>query len=184
MWRNTEHSYGWIAILLHWSIAFLFLAQLGLGLTMVHIADQRRAFDLIQLHKSLGFLILALAALRLCWWIIEKHPGLPASTPRFEGLAAHVSHALLYAMQFVLPLTGWTLVSVSMLGIPSMPFNLFVMPNLPLAPGEAREAAFGEVHEWLAWAALGLIALHGAAALFHHFHRRDGVLTRMLRPRD
>jgi cytochrome b561 len=37
-----------------------------------------------------------------------------------------------------------------------------------------------EVHEWLANGLLAVAALHAAAALWHHFVRRDDVLTRML----
>ncbi|MBV9557706.1 MAG: cytochrome b/b6 domain-containing protein, partial [Pseudolabrys sp.] len=39
----------------------------------------------------------------------------------------------------------------------------------------------GNVHELLAWyVMLAVIGLHVAAALYHYFVRRDGVLQRML----
>jgi len=38
----------------------------------------------------------------------------------------------------------------------------------------------GDVHTFLAWTLLVLIGLHIAAALYHYFVRRDGVLQRML----
>jgi superoxide oxidase len=37
-----------------------------------------------------------------------------------------------------------------------------------------------EVHQVLAYCLFGLAALHAAAALYHHFVRRNGVLLRML----
>ena len=38
----------------------------------------------------------------------------------------------------------------------------------------------GDVHTFLAWMLVVLIGLHVAAALYHYFVRRDGVLQRML----
>ena len=51
-----------------------------------------------------------------------------------------------------------------------------------LAP-QAYAAAMkllGEAHETAAWALIGMVALHAAAALWHHFVRRDNVLRAML----
>jgi cytochrome b561 len=36
------------------------------------------------------------------------------------------------------------------------------------------------VHEWLAYALIGVVVLHAAAALYHHFALRDLVMRRML----
>lgn len=63
-----------------------------------------------------------------------------------------------------------------------MPFNLFVMPNLPLAESDAAESFWTSAHWYLAYAGAALVALHVAAALRHHFLLRDGVLTRMITP--
>lgn len=180
--RNSGEGYGWVAILLHWSIALVFLCQLALGLAMSRIADQRSAFELIQLHKSLGFLILGLAVLRLAWRFSSVRPASPAGMSSLEKGAAHAVHALLYALQFALPLTGWALVSASVLAIPTMPFGLLVIPNLPVGSTEAAEMLWSTVHAWLAYAAIGVVALHAAAALHHHVVRRDAVLARMLAP--
>ncbi|TIT74831.1 MAG: cytochrome b, partial [Mesorhizobium sp.] len=80
------------------------------------------------------------------------------------------------------PLSGWALVSVSTLEIPSMPFNLFVMPNLPLAVSDAAESFWTAAHWYLAYAGIALVALHILAALRHHFWLRDSVLARMITP--
>ncbi len=180
--RNTEARYGWIAILLHWLIAVLFIGQLALGLAMVRVAGQRSAFELIQLHKSVGFLLLGLVALRLGWRLANVTPQLPPGTGLLERRAAPAAHLALYALQLLLPLTGWALVSASVLEIPSMPFDLFVMPNLPVAVSDAGEAWWQAAHAYLAYAAVGLVAVHVLAALRHHFRLGDTVLTRMISP--
>ncbi len=180
--RNTRVRYGWIAILLHWLIGLLFIGQIMLGLAMVRVASQRTAFELIQLHKSFGFLLLGLVALRLGWRLANVMPQLPAETGALERREAPAAHLALYALQLALPLTGWALVSASVLEIPSMPFDLFVMPNLPVAVSNADEAWWRAAHAYLAYAAIVLVVVHVLAALRHHFWLKDTVLTRMISP--
>ncbi len=182
--RNTPARYGWAAILFHWIVAVLFIGQFVLGLVMTRTASQRTAFELIQLHKSFSFLLLGLALLRIGWRLGNPAPALPRSVPPFERRSAPLAHFVLYALQFALPLTGWTLVSVSMLEVPSVPFGLFVVPNLPLAVSDAAERFWSVAHAWLAYGAMALVGLHVAAALRHHFWLRDGVLARILAPRS
>ncbi|MBZ9996325.1 cytochrome b [Mesorhizobium sp. BH1-1-4] len=179
---NTPTRYSWATILLHWLIALIFIGQLVLGFVMVRIESQRAAFELIQLHKSFGFLLLGLIILRIAWRLGNKAPPLPPSVGPLERRTAPLAHLALYAFQLALPLSGWALVSVSTLEIPSMPFNLFVMPNLPLIESDAAESFWASAHWYLAYAGAALVALHVAAALRHHFLLRDQVLTRMITP--
>ena len=179
---NSTTRYGWAAITLHWLIAAIFIGQFALGFVMVRLSSQRTAFELIQLHKSFGFLLLGLVILRIAWRLGNAAPALPRAVGPFERRTAPLAHLALYAFQLALPLSGWALVSVSMLEIPSMPFNLFVMPNLPLAESDAAEGFWTAAHWYLAYAGMVLVALHLAAALRHHFWLRDTVLTRMITP--
>lgn len=179
---NTKQSYGLISILFHWTIAPLFIAQLVLGFVMIRLTDQRLGFELIQLHKSLGFLILALAIPRLLWRLASKSPSFPKRMSRTERGAAMVSHSALYGLMFILPLTGWILVSVSTLGIVTLAFNSIVIPNIPLTPSDAAETFWSTVHGLLGFATAGLVTLHICAGLWHQFVRRDGLLKRILVP--
>ena len=177
---NTATRYGWAMIVLHWLIGIIFIGQFVLSFVMVRIESQRTAFELIQLHKSFGFLLLGLIILRIAWRFGNAAPALPASVGALERRTAPLAHLALYAFQLALPLSGWALVSVSTLEIPSMPFNLFVMPNLPLAESDAAESFWAAAHWYLAYAGIALVALHVAAAFRHHFWLRDTVLTRMI----
>lgn len=179
---NSTTRYGWAAIFLHWLIALIFIGQFALGFVMVRLTSQRSAFELIQLHKSFGFLLLGLIILRIAWRIGNAAPALPRSVGPLERRTAPLAHFALYAFQLALPLSGWALVSVSMLEIPSVPFNLFVMPNLPLAESDAAESFWAAAHWYLAYAGIALVALHALAALRHHFWLKDTVLTRMITP--
>lgn len=179
---NTPTRYGWPTIILHWLIAVISIGQFVLGFVMVRTTSQRMAFELIQLHKSFGFLLLGLIILRIAWRLRNAAPPLPPSVGTLERKAAPLAHLALYAFQVALPLSGWALVSVSTLEIPSMPFNLFVMPDLPLAESDTSESFWAAAHWYLAYAGIALVALHMLAALRHHFLLRDSVLTRMITP--
>ena len=182
MMRNSTRGYGLVAITLHWAIAVLFVGQLVFGILMVRIQDQRLAFDLIQWHKSLGFLTLGLVLLRLSWRLANIVPALPPTLSKPEKMTAVVAHRLLYALMLLLPLTGWVMVSVSVLEIPTFAFYLFIIPHLPLAISETAEFFWIDAHAWLAYAAGVLVTAHAAAALRHHFLLRDDVLRRMIVP--
>jgi cytochrome b561 len=99
-----------------------------------------------------------------------------------EQAAAKAAHICLYAATVAVPLAGWAVVSTSPLHIPSYVFNLFVVPNLPLTVSNASEALWSSIHAFLAYAAGFIAAVHILAALRHHFHFKDDVLARMLRP--
>jgi len=179
---NTPTRYCWAMIVLHWLIGIVFIGQFVLGFVMVRTTSQRTSFELIQLHKSFGFLLLGLIVLRIAWRVGNAPPPLPRSVGTLERRTAPLAHFALYAFQIALPLSGWALVSVSTLEIPTMPFDLFVMPNLPLAESDAAESFWAAAHWYLAYAGIALVALHVAAALRHHFMLRDRVLTRMITP--
>jgi cytochrome b561 len=109
MMRNTSSGYGLVSIVLHWTMAFLFAGQVALGLAMVRIQDQRLAFDLIQWHKSLGFLLLGLVLLRIGWRLSGTVPS-PRPGPSWERRVATLDHRALYILMVAIPLTGWVLV--------------------------------------------------------------------------
>ena len=53
------------------------------------------------------------------------------------------------------------------------------VPQL-LEAGSPYRKLLEATHEWLAYALVAVVAVHAAAALYHHFVRRDPVLRRML----
>ena len=104
--------------------------------------------------------------------------------PGWQRAGAHLTHFALYLLLIAMPLSGWLMVSTSTLGIPTLYFNLFQVPHLPvpafLGEPAVAEATLKEVHETLALLLIIVVVLHIAAALKHHFVDRDDVLTRMV----
>ena len=159
--------YSRVAILFHWTIAALVLANLWIGL----IGGSMSA------HKAIGITVLVLTLGRIGWRLGHASPPLPAGTPAWERLAAQSTHALFYLLLIVLPMSGWAMVS----GAKRYPldwFGLFPIPYLPISDSAAHLGH--ELHEVVGLGMAGLVALHVAAALRHHFLLRDGVLARML----
>jgi cytochrome b561 len=185
MLRNTSTGYGAIAIAFHWAMAVLIIGMLALGIYMHELPPTEQAtFQLYQLHKSIGFVVLALAVVRLAWRLINPAPRLPSGMHPLEKLAAHLGHIGIYLLIFAIPISGWFMVSASPWGIPTILFNVFPVPHLPipesLGSKDQAEGFFKLLHEYGAFLLIGLIVVHIAAALKHHFIARDETLKRMV----
>ncbi|MCB1447042.1 MAG: cytochrome b [Rhizobiaceae bacterium] len=183
MIRNTKSSWGLVSILFHWTMAALFLGQFWLGWHMQGVRSLFDRYTLVQWHKSLGFLILGLAVLRLIWAVTSRRPELPEAMPAGERALARGSHVALYVALFLVPSTGWAVVSASPLPIASRFFGLFVVPSLPTGVSLHTQQLWSSLHGFLAYAAIFLVGVHALAAFRHHVRNRDGVLMRMIRPR-
>lgn len=182
---GRSKSYDAFAIFLHWVMALGIITLIVIGLIMTHV--KLKPFDLFrlyQLHKSIGITILLAAFLRLAWRLMHKPPALPVAMPPLERKAAETSHLLLYFYLFVLPLTGWAVVSAAVLNIPTRLYGIIPWPHLPILPNLKHKAPVEHVlaliHTYLAWTLIAVLVLHAAAALRHHFILHDDILTRML----
>jgi cytochrome b561 len=161
----------------HWLIAALVVAQVALGIAAISWRLSPTKLNLFVWHKSTGMLILALVALRLIWRLSHAVPALPADTPRWERAAARTSHFLLYVLLIAVPLSGWVIASAS-----GIPFSIFWRIPLPEIVGVDKPTAdmAARIHLWLVVAFAALLVVHVAAALRHHFVKRNDVLSRML----
>ena len=189
--------YSGVAIALHWLIALSIISMIPMGLWMSRaITDpeqQALAYRVFQIHKSVGFLILALTVLRVLWRLTHPVPALPAEMKGWEQFAARATHVAFYALMVALPLSGWAYVSTGWavatdtpLAVATSWFGLFGVPHLGfiehMAEGARRAIAFAAMgaHSLMAWGAVVLILMHVGAALKHQFINRDGVLSHMV----
>jgi cytochrome b561 len=174
--KSTER-YGAVAQLLHWSIVALIITQFVLANKADSLSLGPAKIAVLAQHKSFGMTIFALAVMRLLWRLANPVPPLPASTPRWQSLVAHLSHWSLYALILVTPLLGWTMSSAR--NFPVSWFGLFTLPDL-IQPDRAKYDLLHEAHEICAFTMAAIAILHAAAALKHHLFDRDNVLRRML----
>lgn len=177
MLKSDRSHWGSLAKFFHWTIVLLIIAQGTVGLIMVELPKKPSVIAVYSFHKSVGITILALACLRLLWRAFDQRPDEPLGMAHWQGLAARAGHALLYALIFVVPLTGWRFDSVAALR-PLYWFNLIPIPPLG-APDPAGKEAAAMWHEYAFWALVVVALGHAAIALIHQFVYRDNVLGRM-----
>ncbi|MEE9387657.1 MAG: cytochrome b/b6 domain-containing protein [Paracoccaceae bacterium] len=155
----NQNGYSWLQIGLHWVIALLIVFQFLFheGMEDAYKAVQKGQ-DVVgngaQIHVIVGILVLTLTLLRL---IIRFRRGVPPAVPGgfpFQELASKLAHWGLYALLILVPASG-----------------------MAAWGGGIKPAA--DVHEILTSAMIFLIALHAAAALFHHYILKDGLIKRM-----
>lgn len=160
--------------ILHWTMAALILAMLFIGIGMV--SSVAAYHDLVSIHRPLGIVILALVAIRLINRLFNPPPPLPEGMPRWQRLAAHGSHILLYGLMFAVPLVGWAMLSAAR--YPIVLYGPLQLP--PIAPQNPMLfAALRETHTVLALLLFATFLAHMGAALMHALIFRDGVFPSM-----
>ena len=180
MMRNSGGRWGYVAKALHWSAAALIITMLGLGLTMVHGGLGSGAkFETYQLHKEIGFFVLAVMLVRGLWRMANSSPAFPAAMRPWARQLARAFHLSFYILIAAMIASGWLMVSASPLPFPTHLPGGFIVPNLT-GPNTLLEARSKLIHEVLSKLLIAAIGVHIAAALKHHFVDKDRVLLRML----
>jgi cytochrome b561 len=178
--ENTEERYGVIAILFHWSMAFLVIGLAALGLYMVTLPDvgfDPKKVTLVLYHKEFGVLAFVLLSMRLVWRVAQALPRLAAELPDWQKIAARFVHLCFYALIFALPATGWLMSSAD--GIPVSFFGVFMLPDLVHRDADLFQR-YSAIHKWLGYTLILFIFAHAGAALRHHFISKDDTLRKML----
>jgi cytochrome b561 len=173
--EEAPPRYSTIAMLLHWLVALLIVANFALIYTTHHLPDDAQG-RWIDLHMSIGLTVLGLVLLRLLWRIGHRPPPLPAY-PQWERTTARAVHAALYVVMLALPLSGWIHDS-AWKDAPANPFywfGLFEWPriawikNLSQARKEVLHGDFLQAHKLFGYALYALVTAHILGALKHQF---------------
>ena len=166
--------YGTAAIAFHW-LTFLLVVIVGvLGLLHDDWPKRTQSFG-INIHALLGILLWLLLIARFTWRLRHAPPPQPEDLSDFARRFSSPVHLALYALLFVIPVLGFvTFIYHGRsfdLGLFQVDFGV-----------KKDRAVFGpteDIHGYLAYALFTVASLHAAAALWHHFYLRDGVLRRM-----
>lgn len=171
-------TYTPTARFLHWLVAAIILTIIPMGIVMSNVDLGPRGDTLYDIHRSLGFVLLPLALLRLWHRMTHPVPALPADLPGYQVLAAEATHWALYALLVLQPIIGW--IATSAYGAQINFFWLFNLPSIWPHNEPLSEKLFA-LHRWLGFLMAAILLAHIGAALFHHFVRKDNILTRMVR---
>jgi len=175
--RNTTRSWGAVSKTLHWLIVLLIIMQWVIMQRAEALPMGSDKIFVIGMHKSFGMTVFALAVIRLVWRWMNPVPTLEGLAHTWERMLAGLSHLLLYALIFAMPLTGWLMSSAR--NFPVSWFGVFTFPDL-VAPDKALFERMNDLHHALFTALLIVAALHVAGAIKHQVIDRNEVLRRML----
>ncbi|MCW1401806.1 cytochrome b/b6 domain-containing protein [Novosphingobium sp. MW5] len=197
---NQPQAWTRTARLLHWGMALAVLVEVPAGFAMAWTygskvaGDQALHLRASQTHHTLGMLILLAVLYRLFWRWKHGAPALPGGTAAWQRLAARGTQAALYLLLLLIPLSGWAALSALGAGggypAPEMWFFTHdgfasgLIPHLVEPhPWNAKVllgyGLFARAHVYMLMLGGVLVLVHGLAALYHHFIRRDGVLRQM-----
>jgi cytochrome b561 len=159
-------GYSTTQIALHWIVAVLIIGQLIFGEEIGSAFRTLRqtgvaSYDLMTLgHIGAGVLVLIFAVWRPTLRLRRGVPEPSHAGPKLVERAASLGHWAFYALMIAVPVTGL----IAWFG------------------GGIETAA--DLHELAKPVFIVLIAVNFAAALWHHFWLKDGLLNRMRRSAD
>jgi len=176
MLKNTTDSYGLMARLFHWIIFLMVLGVIAGGNIVADMPSGPGKANMLAMHKSFGFTILALVLLRLLWRLINPRPR-DLGNSEFQNKLGRTMHIFLYILLLAQPSVG--ILMSQFFAYPVSPFGLFNVPTFVNENIRLGKILL-EIHQTL-WVVLAIsVGIHVAAALKHHFIEKNRTLMRMI----
>jgi cytochrome b561 len=157
---ESKTGYSGLQIAIHWIVALLilgaFLTREGMGRALSQrIQQDLSGFDGATLHTIFGGAAFAFILVRI---VVRLKNGAPEHHGKpFEQMAVIWGHRLLYLLMIVVPALG-------------------------AASWYGKMGDLGDLHEIAGKAMFVVVAGHVAMAIYHHVVKKDGTLTRIIKP--
>ena len=161
--KTAPAGYSRLQIRLHWAVVILILLQFLFHEGVADAFERGIESGAMTLtgaaiaHFVGGSLVFLLAIWRLMLRSERGVPALPDEDSAWQRLGARATHAALYGLLLILPVTGGVAWALGLEGA-------------------------GELHETLFAVLMLATALHVAGALYGHFLQGTGIIDRMRRP--
>jgi cytochrome b561 len=176
-WKSSKAGYGLLSISFHWLMLLLIVATYAMmDLKSMYPKNSHQREVMAIWHYMLGLSVFFLVWFRLWARSIGSLPVIRPALSTQQAILSKFVQWSLYALMIGLPLLGWLTLSARGTPVP------FWGIELPALLDKSRDVAilFKNIHEPLATLGYFLVGLHAAAALFHHYVKRDNTLRLML----
>ena len=151
---------------LHWVMGAAVVGAVASVKLAQNTENKERKGTLMNAHKSLALVVLALLPLRLAARRLSRIPA-PLPGPRLQQMAGNASHLALYGFVTALPLSGVAMGYFSGFGVPFFFIPKAIKgsetPDKPLA-----NAAY-KAHSVIGQVFVFFLPIHVGGALFHYF---------------
>ncbi len=165
--ETPPENYDRVTIGLHWVVASLVAALWLMGRTIGFLPRGTLRIDLWSLHVLLGFALAGVLIARIVWRTTGGRRLPPADRGALRLLAL-VTHRLIYVLLL-------TVVALGVINVFAHGFPLFNVWHFPKLGQDDFAQTINARHDLVANVIAATVALHAAAALFHHYVIRDTV---------
>ncbi|WP_040890317.1 cytochrome b [Vibrio ezurae] len=165
-----------ITILMHWLTGLAFMGVFIVGLILAEMERGPDKSMLMGYHKSIGALILIVAALRIVWRLKEgKLPSL-GNSPQWQEKIAHAVHGILMLATIAMPISGIVMSAAGGRAVDIFGWEI-------ISKGEKIEwlqQIGSTIHHSAVNIIIAVFVLHVVGAIKHHVIDKDRTITRML----
>ena len=171
--KSTSQRYGTVAAAIHWITALALVGLILTGFRAAGMDDDLAKAAILRPHTAVGVAVLLLTLARILWWVAaDKKPPHIGGQPRWQEIAASAVHGLLYLALLMMAGSGIAMMALSGAGD-------IVWGGAPGPLPDFTQFAPRAGHGLGAFLLIALTLVHVAAAFYHHYVLRDGLLARM-----
>jgi superoxide oxidase len=175
--QSLEQRYGWLTISLHWLMLVLFAAAYAtMEFKSLFAKGTAPREAMAAWHYMIGLSVFALVWMRLVARLMDGNPAIEPPLPAWQSRLGTIMRWALYALMISMPLLGWLALNAKGTPVALLGYDVPVL----IGKSQAAARVLKDIHEVVGRAGYLLIGLHVAAALFHHYGRRDNTMRRML----
>ena len=163
-------------VIVHWLTLAMLIVAWYLGDSLADMTDESKAtLAGYLIHMAAGASVLVLVLSQLLFRRKDGTPPKLNDKPVFQATAKGVQH-LMYAVLFLLPVTGILIILNSKAGAALLAFDANLLPK----EHGFKDVFSHEIHEQLVNVLIALVVLHLLGTIKHQFFMKDGLMERMM----
>ena len=175
---DNDARFGTVSRTFHWVMAIVLVCLWGVGFSLAnHFVPQESRKDMMNMHKSIGVIILLIAILRLMWRFANRKSPSHESYSKFSRVMSKLNNALFYALMFIFPLSG---IVMSVAGGRGLSVFGWALINTSVQPNKELGKLAWQIHGICGKLFIACFVLHILGVLYHQFILKDNILKKML----